>query len=360
VRDLWYGPPLLWGGNVRRGSPLLWVAACVCTLALPAAAGAGRSPTVASLRADDAGLAARSRATVLELYSLDTRLTAARARLASLEAAADRLRAQGAELRQALRIARTDTRLSQIRLASRLRFMYERGTTSSLDILMGASSLEDALTQLDDYDRVSAADADVLLQVQTAKRRTVRLQQTLAKRARALEATAAAAAGTVTQLQQVRASRAAYIADLARQRSLDAAKIAEISARASAADVESQKLAPPTRVPSAVVPAPAPAGGASMPAAPASSTTAGGDRTMTVVSTGYDLTGQTATGLPVGWGIAAVDPSVIPLGTRIVVPGYGVAVAADTGVYGASIDLWFPSAAQAYAWGRRTITIALD
>ena len=80
-----------------------------------------------------------------------------------------------------------------------------------------------------------------------------------------------------------------------------------------------------------------------------------------MVATGYALPGPTATGLPVGWGIAAVDPSVIPLGTRIVVPGYGVAVAADTGgvVLGATIDLWFPTAAQAYAWGRRTITIAL-
>jgi 3D (Asp-Asp-Asp) domain-containing protein len=78
-----------------------------------------------------------------------------------------------------------------------------------------------------------------------------------------------------------------------------------------------------------------------------------------VVATVYDLPGSTATGLPVGWGIAAVDPSVIPLGTRVVVPGYGIAVAADTGVYGASIDLWFPTAAQALAWGRHTITIAL-
>ena len=89
-------------------------------------------------------------------------------------------------------------------------------------------------------------------------------------------------------------------------------------------------------------------------------TTPAGGRTLTVVATGYDLPGRTATGLPVGWGIAAVDPSVIPLGTRIVVPGYGVAVAADTGVYGSSIDLWFPTAAQAFAWGRRTVTIALD
>ena len=80
-----------------------------------------------------------------------------------------------------------------------------------------------------------------------------------------------------------------------------------------------------------------------------------------VVATGYALSGRTATGLPVGWGVAAVDPSVIPLGTHFTVPGYGEAVAADTGgaVGGDTIDLWFPTAEQADAWGRRTVTIVL-
>jgi len=52
---------------------------------------------------------------------------------------------------------------------------------------------------------------------------------------------------------------------------------------------------------------------------------------------------------------------LIPLGTRLTVPGYGEGVAADTGsaVQGATIDLWFPTGAQALAWGRRTITITL-
>ena len=74
---------------------------------------------------------------------------------------------------------------------------------------------------------------------------------------------------------------------------------------------------------------------------------------------GYSLRGTTATGLPVGHGIVAVDPSVIPLGTRLSVPGYGDAVAADTGsaIRGAVIDLWFPTVAEAHAWGRRTVTI---
>jgi len=54
--------------------------------------------------------------------------------------------------------------------------------------------------------------------------------------------------------------------------------------------------------------------------------------------------GHTATGAVVTYGIVAVDPDVIPLGTRMFIPGYGYAVAADTGgaVKGYVIDLGFP------------------
>ena len=67
---------------------------------------------------------------------------------------------------------------------------------------------------------------------------------------------------------------------------------------------------------------------------------------MTVSAVAYSLPGPTASGLPVGPGVVAVDPSVIPLGTHMYVPGYGDAVAADTGsaVIGGIIDLWFPTA----------------
>ena len=52
---------------------------------------------------------------------------------------------------------------------------------------------------------------------------------------------------------------------------------------------------------------------------------------------------------------------MIPLGTRMTIPGYGEGVAADTGsaVSGYTIDLWFPTLADALAWGRRTVTITL-
>ena len=80
--------------------------------------------------------------------------------------------------------------------------------------------------------------------------------------------------------------------------------------------------------------------------------------TLSVASTAYSLPGHTASGLPVGQGICATDPRVIPLGTRFDVPGYGSCVAADTGssVIGATIDIWMPGA-QADVYGSQTITI---
>jgi 3D (Asp-Asp-Asp) domain-containing protein len=334
---------------------------------LPASRGAGPAQRAAALRADDAGLAAQARAAVLELYSIDERLTEAEARLAGLRTAAARLRAQRVTLAHELRIASVDARLSQSRLATRLRLLYEHGAVSSLDLVLGAKSLEDAMAQLDGLDRVAAANAYVLVQVRQSHHHLVRLARTMGARERALAATTLAAEGTVAELGSLRSSRSAYLGELASRRALDAARIAELNAQAAAAVARSRQLAarvPPAPAPAlAPTPAPAPvptaaaAGGALVPrtASLADSTS------LTVTATGYDLPGHTSTGLPVGWGIAAVDPSVIPLGTRIVVPGYGVAVAADTGgaIQGATIDLWFPSAAQAYAWGRRTVTIAV-
>ncbi len=72
-------------------------------------------------------------------------------------------------------------------------------------------------------------------------------------------------------------------------------------------------------------------------------------------------------GVPAGWGIVAVDPSVIPLGSTLYVPGYGYAYAADTGgaIKGATIDVCYwsggTSAAHAAAvgWGRRTVTVTI-
>ncbi|MDI3509110.1 MAG: hypothetical protein PWP55_1302, partial [Clostridiales bacterium] len=75
---------------------------------------------------------------------------------------------------------------------------------------------------------------------------------------------------------------------------------------------------------------------------------------------GYDgVNNTTSTGQSVRRGIAAVDPRIIPLGTRLYVEGYGFAVAADVGgaIKGNKIDLYMETLSQARAFGRRTVKV---
>lgn len=74
---------------------------------------------------------------------------------------------------------------------------------------------------------------------------------------------------------------------------------------------------------------------------------------------GHTPDAYTATGRRAGRGVVAVDPRVIPLGTRLYIDGYGPAVAGDVGgaIRGNRIDLGFDSVSEARAFGRRPVTV---
>jgi 3D (Asp-Asp-Asp) domain-containing protein len=69
--------------------------------------------------------------------------------------------------------------------------------------------------------------------------------------------------------------------------------------------------------------------------------------------------GTTALGIPPRYGIVAVDPRFIKLGTLLYVEGYGFAYAADTGgaIKGDRIDLCFATEAQCQRFGRKVVTV---
>lgn len=86
---------------------------------------------------------------------------------------------------------------------------------------------------------------------------------------------------------------------------------------------------------------------------------------LTVWATSYDkncpgCNETTATGLKAGYGVVAVDPKVISLGTKIYIPGYGFAVAGDTGgaIKGAVVDLGFDDLKLGW-WKARYVDIYL-
>jgi 3D (Asp-Asp-Asp) domain-containing protein len=91
-------------------------------------------------------------------------------------------------------------------------------------------------------------------------------------------------------------------------------------------------------------------------------------RMLSMHATGYDpgprscgprSTGYTATGMKAGYGVVAVDPKCIPLGTRLYVEGYGFAVAGDVGraIKGRRIDLGFDTYHTAKNFGRRHVNV---
>jgi 3D (Asp-Asp-Asp) domain-containing protein len=89
----------------------------------------------------------------------------------------------------------------------------------------------------------------------------------------------------------------------------------------------------------------------------------GGVRVLTMVATAYHPmvcgTGRTRTGIRARHGVVAVDPRVIPLGTRLYIPGYGPALAADTGgaIRGRRIDLCMENRHAIRQFGRRRVSV---
>jgi 3D (Asp-Asp-Asp) domain-containing protein/septal ring factor EnvC (AmiA/AmiB activator) len=341
-------------------------------LALPATSGADR---VGQLRAARSALHAREQAAVLELYSIDSSLDHARTRLAEVERVLDATRHERDVARSQLRIAKRSLAAAEASLAQQLRITYEQGSPDTLSVLFGAASLDEIITGLDNVNRTANSTGAVIAQTRRARADVRRTLASLEHRAARLDGLRADAAARADALAQAQAARSAYIGSLRSREQLTTQSIARLESQARQAEAAStvatvgaQATAslsslggsgaapapPPPRPPAAAAPAP-PA--APTPVQPA----AGSGRQLTVSATAYSLHGGTASGLPTGPGVVAVDPTVIPLGTRMYIPGYGDGIAADTGtaIKGLRIDLWFPTLAQTYKWGRRTVTITL-
>ena len=239
-----------------------------------------------------------------------------------------------------MKSARHTLAVSQRQLADRLRVLYEQGNTDTMAVLMGAASIDEAISRIESIHRIAGQDRRVIDEAKSARHQLIGATRELAAREAQARATEEATATSIAVLAAAKRERQAMLASLAAQRSSNSATISSLDSQARAlAAVESRQPA------ATALPAPVSSG-----------------RTLTVTATGYSLSGRTATGVPVGYGVVAVDPNVIPLGTHMTIPGYGAGVAADTGgaVVGARIDLWFPTRAEALAWGTRTVTITIS
>jgi len=339
-------------GQTLRAIALASCAAALVGTALPAAVtGAPGGQRAASLRAHRAQLEQRSHDALLELYSIETQLERARARVATLDREKVQLERESASLRSNLKLAHRTIAVTRRTLADRARALYESGEVNDpIAIMLGAESIDDAVTRLEGLEQITNQQNAVLRQATKAQNKLLSLKADLDRRRAALGQLRVQARASATSLEAARSEKSSTINRLANQRTLTGRQLADLAAWAQATQTAktSVKVAPTTKT-------------TTTPKSPPRSDAPSGGRKLTVSSTCYCLRGTTASGVPVGPGIIATDPTVIPLGTRVFVPGYGKAVAADTGsaVKGNTIDLWVASCKQASAYGRRTVTITI-
>jgi len=278
----------------------------------------------------------------------------AHATAVQLERRRQALDARVARTRRHVAVLRSSLDATNQRVATLLRRLYVEGDADPIAVLLGARSLPAMLAGLDELERTTYANRGIAAELnarsRTLRARLVRLAQ-VRRQLTDLERRAGAA---LAASERAAASRRATVASIRSRAGVTRARLAAIEARAKAAQRASARIEHTS--------APAPAPRVEAPSAPAARTPdVPGTRALVVDAVAYHLPGRTASGLPVGVGVIAVDPTVIPLGTRVFVPGYGAAVAADVGsaIKGNIIDLWMPSTAAARAWGRRAVTITV-
>ena len=331
---------------------------------------------------------------VLELFALESELARAAERVDELEARAERVGDATDKARDQTRIARQSVEVAQANLAERIRTLYITDDVDSLDVFIGARSIQDAVDGIGALERAASYDARLLDQVGVAREVAIEQRDELLVKQRKVDEARLEARAARRRLAETRTERTTFLRSLRRRLELGQRDVSALRRRAVALERRAAELAaeaaaeaealaaqqatpppapavepsppqPPSSSPPA--PSPSPSPGAAPPAPsppPAAPPPPGGlvrGSRLTVVATSYALRGTTAVGLQTRPGIIAVDPTFIPLGTKMFVPGYGEGVAADTGsaVKGPIIDVWLPTVEEALQWGRRTVTITI-
>ena len=368
---MWYRGAAVHGSGPSQRRPAFRLLTAGIAVGVALVAGtAARADDPASLRsqadqlaAEGAALSQRAEAALLELYALETRLRRAERKAAALRARVAAVERRQRSARTQLERAREAEAVAQERLGERIRALYVEGETDPLAVLLGASSLADAVDAIDSLTRVAEEDDRIIAQVRRTRGSLRQALRTLAQRERELRGLSARAERARASLAQARDEKAAYLDTLRRRQWLTAREIEALNERAAEAERKASEIEAAAQSDAAPEPAPAESGGGSAPESlpSASDTSPLPGRQLAVSMTMYCLRGFTATGIPVAHGVVATDPTVIPLGTRMYVPGYGEGIAADTGsaVKGLTIDAWVASCDQADIWGRRPVTITI-
>ncbi len=234
-------------------------------------------------------------------------------------------------------------------LDNRLRSSYKSDDADYLSVVFGADNFSDFLNKVDAINTIAQSDKNLIASFFNAKQQVQNDLDNLNSQQRELDSLIGSLSTEQQNLLAARQHQQSVVDSLRSQKQANAGELAQLQSQA--AGIEARMNTIQQQVDASSDTGARGGGGSS---------SAGGGTNITVLATAYCLAGTTATGMPVGRGVIAVDPRVIPLGSRVHVSGYGDAIAADTGgaIKGNRIDVWLPCG-EAYAWGSRTVTVTI-
>jgi 3D (Asp-Asp-Asp) domain-containing protein/peptidoglycan hydrolase CwlO-like protein len=308
---------------------------------------------------------------VVDLLLIEKRLATTEHDLATAQAASERIDAQLVQTTAAAERAASDLRTAQQRFSTRVRQSYMGGHYGWLDAVIGSADLTQLLSRVDFVNRILGQSARMVDNVQTAKEYAATTRTKLEADKKAQTVTVAELRSLKGELTSARDDQAALATSLGAELAAVQAAARAAQARMDAINAQSATGTQPargdgtTRTTGKATTATTKKSGGSTGTTKQGTTTDNGarpgGRQLKVKVTAYCDSGTTASGVPTGPGIIAVDPRVIKLGTRVYVPGYGEALAADTGgvIKGNFIDIWLPDYQTALDFGiqYRTITV---
>jgi len=344
-------------------------------IAAVSASAAGPADEAEQQRAVLEDLQAGEEQALVDLFAADSALGRAEERAQRLEERLAGVRDRVDETQRSLEISQSNLLVARKLLNERIEQWYRMDQIDAIEIILGSDSLSDVIDQFDAIERMSSRDADVVRGTRDFAAETKERQRSLQDQEQQVEQLVAAARAEADRLAAARATKESLVADLRRQASLTSSRIERLDQAAQEAAARAEAIQAEQAASGAGSPTADPArsgdGGSAAGADGGTATPppdvetpppgASGGQQITVSATAYSIHGTTASGLPTAYGVCATDPSVIPMGTRFSVPGYGTCVAGDTGsaIIGNTIDVWFPELSQAQAWGRQSVTVTI-
>ncbi|OAA83850.1 3D domain-containing protein [Clostridium ljungdahlii] len=223
----------------------------------------------------------------------------------------------------------------------RVKAMYTTGTNGYLQVLLSSNNLSDFISRVDSISRVMKFDNQVITKLKGNEQAIQNQQKALSAENTKLESLKVSNESTLSKLNtDIQQQKELLSQATAKEQQLIALQTAQ-----KAPQIPEIKTSSPTL---------SRGGSGSLSYSQA----------LTMEATAYCGDGVTASGSatvrnPNGYSTIAVDPRVIPLGTKVYVEGYGYAVACDIGgaIKGNIIDLFVNSETDAENWGRRSVTV---